>query len=144
MDLLRGRCSSNDRRHDGVSKEPRKRQLQQCTSVVRGVSDERLDTIKVFFGQHFGISLIFRNTRLRRNRLSLAILSREDSALERKVGKEGQALPFTFSEHAFLRLALEQTVFVLHTDKARRPVARSARRSGFVQLISGKIRAADI
>src|SRR3989337_3041509 len=109
-----------------MRQQPRDCQLEQPPSARLSVLYQTFYAIEVVFGQQAAVPIEFGDARSTGDRLTLSVLAGQESALERKKGQECHIEPIAFIQYSQLRLAMQQTVFVLYTDEApRAPTSRS-------------------
>ena len=117
--LLSRRRTSDHRRDDSMCKQPRNRQLQDRVPAQLRELDEYFHVVEVLVGQKAPVALVLRDPRPLGNRSALPILSSQQTAHERKKGKERDALPLTLIEHALLRFSMKKAVLILNAHESR-------------------------
>src|SRR5579884_1098308 len=103
--------------------------------------DERFNPIQISLGEPVCKAPVTRETGSFRKRLPFPILARQQTIGEREVGQERYTLTLTLGEDSVLRLAMQQTIVVLHADKSRTALRRFF---CFTQLLDREVRAADL
>src|SRR5690348_194201 len=137
--LLRLRGPGDHGRHGRMREEPREGELQERALPAPREMDELLDNGEILIGE--GVAA-FAQPRALRDGLPASVLPRQQSACEREIGNEREAGALALGEYIRLRLAMHETVLILHADELG--VAGTPRLVGVAQLLDREIRAADL
>src|SRR5258708_34817270 len=83
--------------------------------------DQSFDNGEVALGNPVRVRRSVDDARSLRQRLALPIFACQQTACQRKEWQERELQLFAFSQNAVFRVALQQAIFLLHTDKPRLP-----------------------
>src|SRR5215208_1492912 len=96
--------------------QPGERELEDGVPVRFGKADQLLHLVEILIIELIGVPSR-REATARWSWFTLSIFSREESAGERKIGKECNAKGGAFHKHSMLRFPVQKAVLVLYADE---------------------------
>src|ERR1700682_3815702 len=100
-----------------MREQPRERQLQKRSPARFREFGESFDFIEILLGEELRVALVLCDPRVLWYRFALPIFPREQATHQRKEWKKRQPLALAFGQNFVLGLAVQETVFILHTDE---------------------------
>src|SRR5689334_2703972 len=125
-----------------MGQKPGECQFKNRVPVRLRVFDQCFDFIEIVVGKKLSVALEFRDTRVLGNWLPLTIFARQQPAHQGKEREKRQSFALAFRQYLILRFAMQQAVFVLHTDESCRSTFFSRSSLSIPDLLRRKVRAA--